>query len=655
KHSVIGAGTMLGGTEYLTDTQYMDPNPDFRPGSQLCQLTIHPNGSITNEILLETKEGFIRDPNLSFDGKTLVFSMRKNHKDDDFHLYSMTLDQRKPTQITFSAKLPDGTPLPCGDTEPCFTPSGNIIFQSTRCEQIIPCWKNKTSNLYTCRPDGSKMYRIGFDQVNTFYPQVMSDGRILFTRWEYNDREAGRIQSLFTMNEDGTSQLAYYGNSSRYPNSLLHGREVPDSRKVLALVSGHYALHKGKLALIDRRKGTEGDSGIEYVAGSSPEGTPGRWQSKIIGDVRFSSWNQQMMFGQIGAQYQSPWPFDEENYLTGYLPEGSPNSKGPFEPGFGVYFMTAEGDRELLAFDPTTSCGQAIPVAARPCPPSRKSTVDHRHSFGQFFIQNIYLGMGIPHVPKGTIKKLRVVALEYRPCLVGGEGRTEIPKDSRYAKYAKPNGSSAHTVISINGSWDVKHVLGEADIEDDGSCYFEVPANNAVYFQLLDDRGRAVQTMRSWTVLMPGEMLSCVGCHENKNDVGVKTANTRAIAGQKPVQKLKPIPGTAPHPLLVRLEKADAAGTGLLSNADNYLGVNQPRVVDNPKTEGFSFVNNIQPILDRHCVSCHSGKADSADKGKTSGFSLRGDDVQRTSPGWLRNFSRSYITLTNNGQQTPLV
>ena len=655
KHTVIGGGTMHAATENLTDTQYDEWNPDWRPGSQLCMFTIHKDGTITNEILLETKDGFIRDPDLSFDGKTLVFSMRKNHKDDDFHLYTMDLQKRKPVQITFTAKLPDGTPLPCGDTEPCFTPSGNIVFQSTRCEQIIPCWKNMISNLYTCQADGSKMYRIGFDQVNTYYPKVMNDGRIIFTRWEYNDRDSSFTQALMTMNADGTSQLGYYGNSSQYPVSLFHARQIPDSHKVVALAAGHYVLHKGKLIVIDRHLGSEEDSGIEYIAGSSPEGTPGRWRSKINGDKRFASRVSRVFFGQFGAQYQAPYPLSEEDYLLGYLPEGSPTAKGPYYPGFGVYYMTAEGDRELLAFDPTVSSSQAIPVVARPCPPNRESTVDHHRSFGRFFIQNVYLGLGMPNVPKGTVKKLRVVALEYRPCLIGGEGRTNTQKDPPYAKYTDVNPSSAHVMVSMGGTWDVKHVLGEVDVEEDGSCYFEVPANNAVYFQTLDEKGRVVQSMRSWTVLMPGEQMSCIGCHEDKNQVGVAAVNSRALASQKPVQKLKPIPGTAPHPLLARLEKAEKAGTGLLSNPENYLGVNQARDVNNTKMEGFSYINEIQPIWDRHCTSCHTGEASKVDKNKSSKLSLRGDDVPMTGQGWLRNFSRSYVSLVNNGQQTPLV
>lgn len=499
------------------------------------------------------------------------------------------------------------------------------------------------------------MYRIGFDQVNTFYPKVMSDGRILFTRWEYNDRDAGRTQALFTMNEDGTSQLGFYGNSSQYPISLLHGRQIPHSHKVIALSSGHYVLHKGKLVLIDCRLGSEEDSGIEYIAGSSPYGTTGRQISKIREDKRFARWHTQLFFGQFGAQYISPYPFSEDDYLVGYLPEGSPTAKGPYNPGFGIYYMTSTGDRELLAFDPMVSCSQAIPVVARPCPPSRGSTVDHHHSFGRFFIQNVYLGLGLPEVPKGTIKKLRVIALEYRPCFIGGEGRSETQKDPRYAKYTASEGSSAHTVISINGSWDVKHVLGEVNVEDDGSCYFEVPANNAVYFQTLDEKGRAVQTMRSWTVLMPGEQMSCIGCHEDKNQVGLAAFNSRAAALMKPAQKLQPVPGTSPHPLLRRLEEADKDGTGLLSNTNNYLGVNQYRDINENNIEGFSYVKNIQPIWDRNCVNCHTGEVSNTNNIKMSKLSLKGDDVPMKEPGWLRNFSQSYISLINNGVQTPLV
>ena len=208
-------------------------------------------------------------------------------------------------------------------------------------------------------------------------------------------------------------------------------------------------------------------------------------------------------------------------------------------------------------------------------------------------MQDVYEGPGLAGIPRGTAKKLRVVALEYRVARMGygqngGECETGL----------------CQTPISLNsGSWDVKHVLGEVDIEADGSCSFEVPAHTPVYFQVLDAKGYTIQSMRSWSTLQNGERFSCIGCHENKMDAGAQTPTTRktTMALSKPIQKLKPFAGKE-HPLVRRL-----ASQSWLDSVENYLGVNAPRSLDaDAPVDGFSFVQEIQPIFDRHCVSCHN-------------------------------------------------
>ena len=645
KHYVFGGWTHFVPTDELTDEQFFERNPDFHEGSQLCLATIHEDGTIANEILLDKPRGIIRDPNLSFDAKTLIFSMRDNFQTDDNHLYTMNLSDRKVQQITFSPVV-DGKPLPCSDTEPCFAPNGDVIFQSTRCGHLDVCWVHPTSNLYVCDINGQYIRRLAFDQVRTLSPQVLDDGRIIYTRWEYNDRNPFFLQSLFVMNADGTAQTAFYGNNSEYPASLIHARGIPGTNKVITVISGHHVLQKGKLAIVDRSKGSDGNSGIEYVAGASPDGMPGR-QASNIPDIhlRRDSWPHPFydLFGQVGPQWQYPYAFDEDRYLVAFNPEGYQFLKGPFSVPFGVYYMTADGKRELLAFDWSNSCGQAIPLMPRKQPPVKPSLVDFNKTSGSFYVQNVYAGPGLEGVAKGTIKRLRVVAMEYRAAGV-----------SKNLNRGSAGGSHINTPIAIdNGSQDVKHILGEVDIEEDGSAYFEVPARNPVFFQLLDKQGRCVQTMRSWTMVQPGERIGCAGCHENKQQAGL-AATKMPAAFNKSARKLQPLPGQPPHPLLARLEKE-----GSWENVDNFLGVNKPCSLDAKATvDGFSYVQMVQPILDKHCVACHQGNVDDPDKKKRSVLRLTGE-VLKFPPGQelggLRDFTQSYLNLTAKGQCTPLV
>ena len=647
KHYVFGGSEGLTGLPHLTDEQYYESTAEQRPGSQLCRLTLNENGSVSHEVLLDCPNGVIRDPALSFDAQTLLFSMRETLDGDDYHLYRMTLADGAVTQLTFNGHFGDRE-YPCSDTEPCFAPDGGILFTSTRHTQINDCWPNANTNIYRCDADGRNIRRLTFDELDVNNPQLLDDGRILFTRWEYNDRNAFYLHPLMTMNPDGTMQTEYCGNNSMYPSSYIQARGVPGSSKAIAIISGHHVYHKGKLALIDRTLGTQNGRCIEYVAGASPDGTPGRAPSNVVPGEGFLDWNIDF-FGQDGPQWQYPFALDEEHYLAAFSPKGWPREKdwpyffGPFWPPFGLYFLTADGERELLAFDPSISCGQPIPVLPREIPPIKPSGASPEKNFGTFIVQDIYMGPGLAGIERGRVKKLRVVALEYRAAKMG--------KGSNGGEVA--SGLNQTPISFNNGAWDVKHVLGEVDIEEDGSVFFEVPARTPVYFQLLDEKGSMVQTMRSWATLQGGEQFACLGCHEDKNETGsMAPSRPTPLALKKPAQTLRPI-GEKRHSLLERLERESC-----LDSPENYFGVNMPPICADPDApcDGFSYRQEIQPILDRHCVVCHTGDTQNADPEKRSSLALTGEyqpvETQRVSPDDdpKRSYARSYLALTANGK-----
>jgi hypothetical protein len=250
----------------------------------------------------------------------------------------------------------------------------------------------------------------------------------------------------------------------------------------------------------------------------------------------------------------------------------------------------------------------------------RSSVVDYRQTEGIFYIQDVYAGPGLAGVPRGTVKKVRVVALEFRAAGLGENGNQ-----------GPAGGAVVSTPVSIgNGAWDPKTVLGEATVYDDGSAMFAVPARTPVYFQALDERGYTVQTMRSWSTLQPGEQAVCVGCHESKN--------------------------SAPH-AAYGVSAAMRAGVQKLNG---FYG--PPR--------GFSFRKEIQPVLDQHCTRCHNvraallpsregaggGSAAQSADGPTRAaaaapqakdepvFSLLGNEV--VDPSAKRKWSESYLALT---------
>ncbi len=171
-------------------------------------------------------------------------------------------------------------------------------------------------------------------------------------------------------------------------------------------------------------------------------------------------------------------------------------------------------------------------------------------------------------MPRGAVKSLRLFSFDY-----GYQGL------------------ASHTHIGMEGPWDVHRIVGTVKVESDGSASFKVPANTPLSVQPLDADGRALQLMRSWFVAMPGENMSCVGCHDKPTDA---PPSRRPLATQHQPQEIQPWYGPA---------------------------------------RGFSFDREVQPVLDRHCVGCHN---DQPHQGKKL------TDLRRDA---AKSFSRSYKAL----------
>lgn len=562
RHFVMG-GSHYAYTEALSDAQ---AERSFRPGGQLC-LAEWRDGLWQETVLTETKEGIIRDADVDFDGRKILFALKKSDRNDDYHLYEMDLDPRIVRQLTDGAGV--------ADYEGCYLPDGHIVFNSTRCMQIVDCWWTEVSNLYRCDRDGKNLVRLSFDQVHVNYPAFTDDGRILYTRWEYNDRSQMFPQPLFQMAPDGSQQGAVYGENSWFPTTIIHARGIPGSGKIFAVATGHHTRQPGDLILIDPARGRQEAEGVTLIAPVRPTKS-----------VRIDA------YGQDGDLFAYPYPIDEHSLIVVYNPDGWQWDNGRRHEdrttGFGIYWMDLDGHRELLVSRQGLACGRPVPVRPRRRPVVRVSTVDYAKTTGTYYAQDIYTGAAMAGVPRGTVKTLRVIGLDFRIAGIGSNGN------------AGPGGGALiSTAPSIgNGTWDPKILIGDTPVYEDGSVFFITEARRPFYFMLLDEKGRMVQTMRSWTVVQPGENASCVGCHESKNSVPLATA----------------------RPTL-----ALAAGPRSLA------------LINGP-SRGFSFLKEIQPILDKHCAACHDGK-DAKKPDLTAAPVI--------DPAAKRRWTKSYLALTH--------
>jgi len=520
----------LGGSHYAYTEAQSDAQSErnFVTGTALCVIELDETGEYRERTLISDPNGVIRDPAVSHDGGKIVFAWKKSDRLDDYHLYDYNVDSGEIRQLTFG--------LGYADYEPCLLPDGDIIFNSSRCVQIVDCWWTEVSNLYRCDKDGRFLRRLSYDQVHTNFPSILEDGRIVYTRWDYNDRGQIFPQGLFQMNPDGTGQTEFYGNNSWFPTTLMHTRGIPNSGgKVVSVFSGHHNLYYGKLGVVDITKGRQENSGTQLIA-----------------PIRETTADRIDAWGQEGDRFAYPYPINEREFIVGYNSDA--NAGHTTTTPFGIYWIDEDGQRELLAYDPAISSHQPVPLVARDAPYYRPTAVNNDVDYGTMTLQDVYDGPGMEGVERGTARTLRVIALDFRSTGIGSNGNN-----------GPAGGALVSTPIAVgNGTWDVKIPLGDTPIYEDGSANFLVPAKTPLYFQVLDENGHAIQTMRSWATLQPGEVFSCIGCHEDKNTVASSPVLTEAL--RRGPQPLKPFYGEA---------------------------------------RGFSFIKEIQPILDAKCVECH--------------------------------------------------
>ena len=320
----------LGGSHYAYTESVTDGSSEntFSPGSQMVLLTLFEENGVVKrkeEVLLESKNGTLRDPDVSEDGTKVLFAWKQDSK-DDYHIYEMQLDNRKVTQLTFGSQI--------ADIEPKYLGNGKIVFNSTRCIETVDCWWTAVSNLYICDGDGSNIIRVGYDQVHTTYPTVTDDGRVLYTRWDYNDRTQMFVQGVFQMFPDGTNQTEVYGNGSNFPTTLLHTREVPGNPGLyISIAAGHHTYQGGKMVLVDTTKGRNDGDSVTYLFDEGSRNDNEDAQN------------------QDGPIYKYPVAINDHEFLVSYSRYGWDNSDIPSSrrnTKFGIYYMNLQTKERIL-------------------------------------------------------------------------------------------------------------------------------------------------------------------------------------------------------------------------------------------------------------------------------------------------------------------
>jgi len=477
---------------FYSEQPFMDAHHLFnRPGGGIYRLApVRPDGRVA-PVVDSLGEGVYRDVCLHWDAKRLLFSFGNgsDHWDSkvSYHLYEIGADGSGLHQLTTGPK---------NDCEPFYLPNGQIGFTSDRSEHFVMCGGDRHSpNLFVMEADGSGPRQLSFNVFNDYNPAVLPDGRILYGRWEYNERSVTSLHNPFTMNPDGTMVQPYYGNATIRPNVVMFPRPVPGSRKVMALFTAHHGQTHGAVGLIDVRRGIDGDGPLEVL-------TPG---VPITGEKAQDS---------TQGWFSDPVPLSETTWLCSYTPTLLPW----LERSWALYVADRHGNLALVYRDPAISCAEPVPLVPRPRPHVlAKARSDTAATDAEATLVLADVSRGLTGVPRGAAKHLRILE--------------DLPR----------KGVMDGGVICTSGTliFTIKRVFGTVPIEADGSAHFVVPANRNVYFEVLDADRREIQRMRSVVCLKPGEKRGCVGCHEGRNQAPPPTQFT---AVRRPPSRPTPPP-----------------------------------------------------------------------------------------------------------------
>jgi len=371
---------------------------------------------------------------------------------------------------------------------------------------------------------------------------------VLYTRWEYTDKELMRIQSLWTVNPDGTGVSAFWGNQSYWPDMQLEARPIPGSRRVMFAGHGHHQVFLGCIGIIDPKLGFNYPNGLTKVTADVRWPEVGDGPAEKVENPRYHASGR-----FIG--YKSPYPLSEDLFLVSARPHGGQHR---------LYLMDDLGNRELI-YAGAFHVLYAQPVRPRPKPPVIPDTVAWPGSEkdggkaqpGVLYSPNVF--EGVPDALRAKAKFVRVINLDYTTYTYG-------LKTQGYSHWRGQPHMHAGPPVSITCNDGIKRILGTVPIEADGSVSFEVPPAKQLHFQLLDEHYRALHTMRSFANVMPGERRGCLGCHELHS---VTPPVHKGIALDRPPVKPTPPPWGPIYSL--------------------------------------GYERDIQPILDKHCGKCHQG------------------------------------------------
>lgn len=355
---------------YYANFGYSSIKPDHwlhaADGGQLISLDLR---SSEVRVLLDDPAGNMRDPKVHYDGKKILFSYRRG-RTHHYNLYTINADGTDLTQLTYG---------PWDDVEPCWLPDGGIAFCSSRCKRYIGCWIAPSAIIYRCDSDGGNMRMLSTSPFSDNTPCVLPDGRILYTRWEYVNRDPVVFHHLWTMNPDGSATAAFLGNMT--PGGVfIDARPIPDSDRIVFIHSpGHGRNeHAGHIATFSPARGPNDRSAFKEISGDG---------------------------------FRDPLPLGNGRYLA------AQENK--------IMLVRESGTVQML-FRAPDMLHEPVVVRARAREKVIPARIDPKLSTGTVILARAHLGRNMKGVEPGRVKKILVLEDLPKPVNVHGGGSQPV-------------------------------------------------------------------------------------------------------------------------------------------------------------------------------------------------------------------------------------
>ncbi len=358
---------------YYANFGYFAFDPErkaYGQGGKLCRLNLG-TGRLT--VLLDDPSGGVRDPQVSYDGKKILFAYRKGGT-PNYLLHEIQADGSGLRQLT------DG---PWDDIEPTYLPDGGILFCSARCRRWVNCWPVPVAVLHRCDGDGRNIRIVSSNNQQDNTPWVLPDGRVLYTRWEYVDRSEVSFHHLWTTSPDGTGQTVFFGNM--HPGiAMLDAKPIPGTGKVVASFSPGHGLreHNGHVTIVDPAAGPDATSFARRVSRT--------------------------------ADFRDPYPLAADSFLVAQQSS--------------ILLMNGQGATQILhsltAAERAAGleCHEPRPLSARSREPMLPHRIEPAKGTGVLFLSDVYRGRNMGGVKRGEIKELLVLETLPKPINFTGSG-----------------------------------------------------------------------------------------------------------------------------------------------------------------------------------------------------------------------------------------